>query len=284
MAVSLKHAFTSAVADGGDTTLVQPSNWNAEHTLTLAQGNILGRLAAAGTGAATEIPLSFDASNNVTFPGQLNLAAGTTSISPLDFASGSLLTSANAGSIEYDGKVIYGTPQGTQRGVIPGMQFYRIDTSRTIASAVGASSILGVGATVSSGTVYKFEALYALSRASVATSHTLSLLFGGTATYNNFSYMYNRVASATGFNLDVASTSGFINVATATVVAAARTTAFYDGISISGTFSCNAGGTFIPQVSFSAAPGVSTTVNPGTFVLLYPISASGANTSVGAWA
>jgi len=29
----IKHAFTSGKADGGDATLVQPSNWNADHTI-----------------------------------------------------------------------------------------------------------------------------------------------------------------------------------------------------------------------------------------------------------
>lgn len=54
MTVSLKHQFTSAKSDGGDNTLVQPSNWNAEHTLTLANNTVLGR--NAGTdGAAQEL-------------------------------------------------------------------------------------------------------------------------------------------------------------------------------------------------------------------------------------
>lgn len=35
--MGVTHAFTSPKADGGDATLVQPSNWNAAHTLT---GNI----------------------------------------------------------------------------------------------------------------------------------------------------------------------------------------------------------------------------------------------------
>lgn len=52
MTVSLKHAFTSNVADSGDTTLVQPSNWNAEHTLTAAADTLLGAVTA---GAVTEI-------------------------------------------------------------------------------------------------------------------------------------------------------------------------------------------------------------------------------------
>jgi hypothetical protein len=52
MAISLKHAFTSNVADSGDTTLVQPSNWNAEHTLTAAANTLLG---AVTSGPVTEI-------------------------------------------------------------------------------------------------------------------------------------------------------------------------------------------------------------------------------------
>jgi hypothetical protein len=32
--VPVTHAFTSAKSDGGDATLVKPSNWNAVHTLT----------------------------------------------------------------------------------------------------------------------------------------------------------------------------------------------------------------------------------------------------------
>ena len=31
--MAIKHAFTSGKADGGDATLVQPSNWNADHTI-----------------------------------------------------------------------------------------------------------------------------------------------------------------------------------------------------------------------------------------------------------
>lgn len=52
MTVSLKHAFTSNVADSGDATLVQPSNWNAEHNLTANANSLLGTVTA---GSVTEI-------------------------------------------------------------------------------------------------------------------------------------------------------------------------------------------------------------------------------------
>lgn len=58
MAISLKHLFQSAKTDGPDNTIVQPSDWNDEHVLTLDQGKIVGRAAGAGTGAAQELPVS----------------------------------------------------------------------------------------------------------------------------------------------------------------------------------------------------------------------------------
>jgi hypothetical protein len=54
MAVSVKHAFVSGKPDGADSTLVQPSNWNAEHTLTLGSSKLLGRI-TSGIGAVEEI-------------------------------------------------------------------------------------------------------------------------------------------------------------------------------------------------------------------------------------
>lgn len=54
MAVSLKHAFTSSKSDGADTSVVRPSDWNAEHVLTQATGKLLGRT-TAGTGSTEEI-------------------------------------------------------------------------------------------------------------------------------------------------------------------------------------------------------------------------------------
>ncbi len=54
MAISLKHNKTSSRTDGTDTSLVQPSDWNAEHVLTLATSRLLGRT-TAGAGAAEEI-------------------------------------------------------------------------------------------------------------------------------------------------------------------------------------------------------------------------------------
>ena len=64
MAISLKHTFQSAKSDGADTTLVQPSNWNAEHIITAAAGKVLGR-DTSGAGAVQELPIAVDTAGNV---------------------------------------------------------------------------------------------------------------------------------------------------------------------------------------------------------------------------
>jgi len=74
MAVSLKHAFSSGKLDGADTSLVQPSNWNAEHTLTIGTGKILGR-AASGDGAAQEVAVA--GALTLTSPGGVPTLTGT---------------------------------------------------------------------------------------------------------------------------------------------------------------------------------------------------------------
>ncbi len=54
MAIEVKHAFVSEKVDGLDTSVVQPSDWNDGHTITIAQDKIIGRT-GVGTGAAEEI-------------------------------------------------------------------------------------------------------------------------------------------------------------------------------------------------------------------------------------
>jgi len=92
MAISLKHNFTSSKPDGTDSTMVQPSNWNAEHTLTQATNKLLGRTTAS-TGATEEISVG----SNLSFSSlSLNLAS---SVSITALTS----TSLSAGAATFTG-------------------------------------------------------------------------------------------------------------------------------------------------------------------------------------
>lgn len=63
MAISLKHSKNCAKADGVDTTVVQPSDWNAEHAITAAAGKVLGTTTSSTT--VSELPIAVDSSGNV---------------------------------------------------------------------------------------------------------------------------------------------------------------------------------------------------------------------------
>jgi len=220
----------------------------------------------------------------------LNLVAGTTTVAPLDFASGTNLTTAIAGAMEYDGKVFYGTPQSTQRGVIPGMQFFRLNADLAGANSTAAQNTFGVSVTLSASTVYAFEQHAVLNKAAGATSHVMSVGFGGTATIN--SILYTAAAPFAGAALPVSFTSLSNNVygsisntlSAVNILGTISSAAATASITIRGTVSINAGGTFTPQYSLSVAPGGAYSTVAGSYFLIYPIGASGANTSVGTWA
>ena len=200
-----------------------------------------------------------------------------------------VLGTATAGRMEYDGRVPYFTPLGTQRGVVPGMQYYRLENDFVGANQTTAQSwfngTANLAVTLSSSTVYAFEALYYHYKGSSSTSNNIRSQFGGTATINNI--LYQVFIIGTSGTPPVFDTTPYGAMATSTGVTqitSAQTTAMYRAFRMSGTVSVNAGGTFIPQYSFSTAPGAGFTTGAGSYFLIYPIGVSGSNTSVGTWA
>jgi hypothetical protein len=224
-------------------------------------------------------------SNGANLKGSLQLAAGTTSLSPLTFQSGTNLTSATAGAMEYDGKVFYKTPNASARGVSPSMMFYRLNGGLAGSNVNTAQSILGVGVTLAASTVYAFEAVLSFTKTAGTTSHNFGAGFGGTATLNNI--YTESIFSSAGAALPT-NASGFLGATSSASTFYALSSIAAATISISallkGTVSINAGGTFIPQYQMSAAPGGAYTTVAGSYFAIWPIGAAGANTSVGAWA
>jgi len=226
--------------------------------------------------------ITLDGTAGITSP----TLTSTTVTSPAVVLSSSVLSSAVTGELEYDGKVPYFTPQGLERGVVPGMQYYRLNSALVGANSTAAQSILGAGVTLSSSTVYFFECIFATSKSAGTTSHNFQLVFGGTATVNNAAFVFTRAASLTSFT-DVSSyqqLGGYIQTTSNTTLLSGSTQAtVFSTYTLRGTVSINAGGTFIPQYQLSAAPGGAYTVASGAYFLIYPISTSGSNTSVGTW-
>jgi hypothetical protein len=197
------------------------------------------------------------------------------------------LSTASAGTLEYDGGELYFTPLSTQRGLVPNMQYYRLNSGLAGANVSTAQSVFGVGCTLSSSTVYQFEAVYSLGKSAGSTSHTIGTGFGGTATLNNISYQLTTMDSSISYvaSLDSAQTILWVqSAANQAIIAATTATSLFISARITGTVSVNVGGTFIPQYTLSAAPGGAYTTSAGSYFAIWPIGSSGSNTSIGTWA
>ena len=137
------------------------------------------------------------------------------------------------------------------------------------------------GVALTSSTTYLFQGILRTSRSAGTTSHTTSLLFGGTATLT--SILYRAIVNTGDVVTNIAANTTAIEVATATVVKAASTSATEQiGIYIKGVVRVNAGGTFIPQFQYSAAPGGAPSILTNSYFYLSPIGTSSV-TSSGTW-
>lgn len=145
MAISVKHLFTSAKADGTDSTLVQPSNWNAEHTITLAAGKVLGR-SSASAGAMQELPLSIDSTGQSMIP-----PIGTTGERPATAAAGMFRFNTSTTAFEgYNGTSWGSLVSGAGYATLTGTETL---TNKTLTSPVingGTLNSASVGATTPS--------------------------------------------------------------------------------------------------------------------------------------
>ena len=266
------------------------STINAQNTssgvaITPDSSGIL-QLQTAGTTAVT-----VDASQNVTLNNVI--PSGSTAPTngmflPTTNAVGFSTSSTERMRLDASG-YLSGTVNSLGKGLYQAQQYYRLDSGLAGANATGAQSIFGVGVTLVGSTVYEFEIMFAISKSAGTSSHTVSIGFGGTATLNNIGYeiitQNGTTATATAAAISGSTINGFISTATATAIDTAQVSAilFING-TIKGTVSINAGGTFIPQYTLSAAPGGAYTTAAGSYIKISPLGASGANTSIGSWA
>jgi len=248
-------------------------------TLSLS-GNITGaNLATAGLVSAT---------GNITggnITAKIRPPAGTVTLSPLQFTSGTNLTTAAAGAFEYDGVVLYSTPQASQRGISPSEHFLILASNYTANDSASAQKVFNSPSngqiTLPANTTYFMEGLYYITRSAGTTSHTLSTLFALGGTLTGITYIA-ETTSTTGNALGAVSRI-YGTAATAVVVTGASTSATENiTVLIRGVVRTNSAGTFTPQIQYSAAPGGAPTILANSYFRLVPMGTGSVN-YVGNW-
>lgn len=102
MTTTVKHPFESAKADGPDSTLVKPSDWNNDHDMASdSAGFVLGR-DTSGSGAIQELPLEISPIGDVTTTGSgfVKIAVGTSAQRPGAPANGQIRYNSDLSCLE----------------------------------------------------------------------------------------------------------------------------------------------------------------------------------------
>lgn len=132
-----------------------------------------------GLAVDTSVGLTFNPSTNVLTLGGVVTVAGTASVAPIVLTSGTNLTTAAAGSIEYDGVNLYGTVITTEgRAAIPVRQHFRLTVNgsnvTTIANFFGTTSNI----TLVASAYYEIEIVCWFTK---TTTETLTWTFTNSA-------------------------------------------------------------------------------------------------------
>lgn len=224
------------------------------------------------------------AASGYSFDNPIYIGGGTSALATLTLGPGTLMTTPSAGSIEYDGNAFYATPASGARGSIQSVQSCILSANFTLSNVNTAQRALNCSATgavtLASSTAYNFEAVYYLTNTG-AGSHSWGTLFGGTATFTSAAYhaqsTFNSSNALTAVNAIFSTTPASVLVVTSATASVDTTT-----IVLRGVLRINAGGTLIPQLQLSAAPGGTQTILANSYFRIWAIGAGSVQT-VGNW-
>ena len=224
-------------SNGSSGTTTLQSNETTDRILNLpdATDTILGRATA-------------DTLTNKT------IGAGTASVAPLLFTSGTNLTAATAGALEYDGTAFYTTPVTSARGVSPSVMYSIVaagDFSLVTTSGVqSAFATTGDVWTLAATTSYLFEGQYLITHTTTTCTCAMAFASGGGGSVTSIAYTALSVIQSAANNAPAAASMTYVNQISSTVVAATSTDGW--AIRFRGILRTNAAGTITPQVAWSA--------------------------------
>tara|TARA_B110000503_G_C7151021_1_gene415184 strand:+ start:902 stop:1717 length:816 start_codon:yes stop_codon:yes gene_type:complete len=227
-------------------------------------GSISGN-AATATVSTTAATVTNAAQTAITSVGTLT---ALTVNGTLSLGNGALISSPTATGLALKSTI----PAGT--GVTPTVQIICPSAAFTLQNQIATQAVFNTPQdtiTLQASTTYMFEGQYLLSVGSGLISHSKSISFVlTTATMTNCSFS-TVVGSPNALNAGAtgAFTGIFNSVAGGSVNT--TTTALNCMIRFQGVMRVNAGGTLVPNIAFSAAPGTPCTTLVGSYLKFYPV-------------
>lgn len=253
-----------------------------------ATGSVKGILKLAGDlGGTASIPTVPGLTSKLnkagdTMTGELILAAGTASAGtePIRFQTGTSLTTPEAGAMEFDGKIFYGTPTSGNRHVLDGEQFITLTNTYTLANNTNLQQLFNAPVngqlTLAANTAYFFECCFSITGLS-SSSHTIGFGFGGTATLTR--QRWEAIILAAGALGTVAAAQCSLQTATAAITTAVTSTGLL--AKVFGKIVVGTGGTIIPSIQQNTA-STAGVVGIDSYFRIWPVGLDSVQ-SVGNW-
>jgi hypothetical protein len=254
-------------------------------TLKRATGSGIAKLTSGvlSTGTAGidyTSPTSTETMTNKTLTAPVISATTTSAGTAAKLTSGTVMTTAEAGALEYDGTVFYQTTNASNRGLSPAVMMCRLHSAYTLTSTTSVQQLFNSSTngrlTLPVGT-YRLDCLFSLSSMS-ATSGNGAFSLAGTATLANV-LMYaqgrdgsiNTVATLDG---TMSNAAAFPNPMHTGQAATSLQT------HIMGSFEVTVAGTIIP--SFALNTAAAAIVAAGSYFECWSVGATTA-TTIGEW-
>lgn len=244
-----------------------------------ATNQLVKQVAVSGN-AVTGAQVLVNIGNSVVTAATITSLANMTT--PLvTMTANTLAATAVAGTIAYDGNVIYSAVQALTRGAIPSEQIVVLTGTNTLTSQTAAQAIFDGGGGPANGAVtlpvgtYQYELSYAVTGLG---NGSFGFVLGGTATDTfTFHALATKVGTALATPMAVFSTYG---TAANTVLVAASNGTTVGTLLVKGTIRVTVAGTIIPQISLTTATAA--VIQAGAY---FKVSAVGTATvaTVGNW-
>ena len=251
-AIGAKTLLLNGAATGSaNIAMAQNSGTGSIYWITASTGNTFEIGANGGSEPATGA-ISVNQNKAVTVNAassgsSLTIAAGTATVQPLQFTSGTNLTTAATGTVEYDGSVGYFTSIASNRAVWMAENVAVSTTTYQLANQTTPQKMLNtstLGALTLAVGTYEFECGFALSALDTATSSVFGWTLAGAAT-KTVAWM-SRATSGT--IATAQTTYSTYNTAANAAIVPANTTGVGTAY-ITGIIRVTVAGTVVPQIS-----------------------------------
>ena len=197
--------------------------------------------------------------------------------------SGTVQTTPDAGSIEYDGNAFYLTSDAGNRGYVPVRNLIRADSTRTFTSNTSAQAIFTTPSngrlTLETGTYLLTAMLAFTSMSGTSGNLAFGLLGSGSASLGAILvHTFGQDVAASGTAGAVGGQWNTTGNSTTNSVTAATATAMM--LQVRGTFEVTGAGTIVPSITMQT--GSASVLSVGSYLMVERIGSTSL-TSIGEW-